>query len=72
VAVSGTVAHDLPGDQRLASMNFFVRSNGFGGQLKVSGRVADVPDALHHMEIMWYCAMTYCDQLIHFGDTLLS
>jgi hypothetical protein len=58
-ATSGTVAHGLQGNPRLASMNLRVRSNGFGDRPTGSRRAFDVSDALHHIEIMCYCAVNF-------------
>jgi hypothetical protein len=58
-AASGTVAHGLLVHARLALMNLCMRSNGFGDPPRLSERVLGVPDALHPIEIVCYCAVKF-------------
>ena len=58
-AESGTVAHGLLEHASLALLNLRARSNGFGDPPKLSESVLGVPDALHAIDIVCYCAVKF-------------
>jgi hypothetical protein len=58
-AASGTVADGLLVHASLALLNLRARSNGFGDPPRLSESVLGVPDALHPIEIVCYCAVKF-------------
>jgi len=56
---AGTLAPGLLVHERLALMNLFARSNGFGDPPKLSDEVLGTSDALRSIEIMCYRAVKF-------------